>query len=178
MPTFTTKRIVPFTAAQMYAVVADVEQYPQFLPMCEGLVVRSREPGAEPGTEVLTATMTVGYKAIRESFTTRVTLTPAGPAILVEYLDGPFKRLQNRWTFVDRHTPQGSGAGSIIDFYIDYEFRSMMLGALMGAMFDKAFRRFAEAFEQRARLVYGRTAAAGSDPATAATPLKPLDAER
>ena len=167
MPTFSTKRIVPFTAAQMYAVVADCEQYPQFLPMCESLVVHSRDPLADGGA-VLTATMGVGYKAIRESFTTRATLTPAEPAILVEYLDGPFKRLQNRWRFLDRTTAQGAPAGSIIDFYIDYEFRSLMLGALMGAMFDKAFRRFAEAFEARARLVYGVSA-----PQTGAAALPP-----
>lgn len=156
MPKFETKRPVPFTPQQMYAVVADVEQYPRFLPMCEALVVRTREPRADGG-EVLTATMTVGYKAIRESFTTRVTLEPAAPRILVEYLDGPFKRLENRWRFTERAGRAGqasSATGSVIEFFIDYEFRSQVLGLLMGAMFDKAFRRFAEAFEARARQVY------------------------
>lgn len=154
MPKFETRRPVPFTPQQMYAVVADVEKYPEFLPMCEALAVRTREPRSSG--EVLTATMTVGYKAIRESFTTRVTLEPAAPRILVEYLDGPFKRLENRWRFVERPGHAGGqGAGSVIEFYIDYEFRSQVLGLVMGAMFDKAFRRFAEAFEARARLVYG-----------------------
>lgn len=163
MPKFETRRPVAFTPRQMYAVVADVEAYPRFLPMCEGLVVRSREP-RDGGGEMLTATMTVGYKAIRESFTTRVTTSPAEPRILVEYLDGPFKRLENRWRFVERPSLGGQGGqpgGSIIDFYIDYEFRSPVLGLLMGAMFDKAFRRFSEAFEARARHVYGEPSVAG-----------------
>jgi coenzyme Q-binding protein COQ10 len=161
MPSFATQRRVRFTPRQMFDVVADVEQYPKFLPMCESLVIRSRQ-NTPDGHSILTATMGVGYKAIRETFTTRVTLAPQEPRILVEYLDGPFKRLENRWRFL----PDGQAAdgqvlndpqGSIIDFYIDYEFRSHMLGILMGALFDKAFRKFAEAFEDRARLVYGHS---------------------
>jgi coenzyme Q-binding protein COQ10 len=131
----------------MYRIVADVEAYPQFLPLCEGLHVESREVTADKTTII--ATMSVGYKTIRESFRTRVTLTPADPAILVEYLDGPFKRLENRWRFLPTAT------GSDVHFFIDYEFRSVMLSVLMGALFDKAFRRFSEAFEDRARTVYG-----------------------
>jgi coenzyme Q-binding protein COQ10 len=115
--------------------------------------VRSRTTSGD--STVLTATMTVGYKAIRESFTTRVTLLPAEPKIVVEYLDGPFRHLENRWRFLP------DAAGSIIDFYIDYEFRSALLGVLMGALFDKAFRRFTSAFEERARQVYGCRSAAG-----------------
>ena len=148
MPTFETKRRVPFTAQQMYAVVADVEHYPEFLPMCTGLRITSRQETAE-GT-VLVATMSVGYKAIRESFTTRVTLNPSVPRVDVSYLNGPFSHLTNRWLFVDL----GQRA-SEIDFYITYQFRSAMLGALVGAVFDQAFRKFTEAFEARARKVYG-----------------------
>ena len=147
MPKFETTRRVPYTAQQMYLIVADVEAYPQFLPLCEGLHVESREVTADKTTII--ATMSVGYKTIRESFRTRVTLTPADPAILVEYLDGPFKRLENRWRFLPTAT------GSDVHFFIDYEFRSVMLSVLMGALFDKAFRRFSEAFEDRARTVYG-----------------------
>lgn len=147
MPKFETTRRVPYTAQQMYLIVADVEAYPQFLPLCEGLHVESREVSGEKTTII--ATMSVGYKTIRESFRTRVTLTPAEPAILVEYLDGPFKRLENRWRFLP------AGTGSDVHFFIDYEFRSVMLSVLMGALFDKAFRRFSEAFEDRARTVYG-----------------------
>ena len=152
MPTFSTRRRVPYAAVQMYDLVADVEQYPRFLPLCESLTVRSRTE--EGDRTVLTATMGVGYGAIRETFTSRVTLIPAERRILVAYLDGPFSRLDNRWTFL----PQPGG--SDVDFWISYEFRSRVLGLLMGTMFDKAFRKFAEAFEQRARVVYGPPVAA------------------
>lgn len=150
MPQFSTQRLVPFTPEQMYRLVADVERYPEFLPLCESLVVRSRQHSAEVST--LVATMGIGYKAIREAFTTRVTLTPAEPKVLVEYLDGPFRHLENRWRFLP--APQGS----VVDFFIVYEFRSPVLAVLMGALFDKAFHRFAEAFEVRAREVYGQRA--------------------
>ncbi len=148
MPRFSNQRRVPYSPKQMFDVVADVEKYPGFLPMCESLTVRRREEKGD--ATVLTATMGVGYKAIREHFTTRVTLVPAEPRILVEYLDGPFHHLENRWRFLP-----GSPGGCIIDFYIEYEFRSKMLGLLMGAMFDRAFHKFSEAFEARARAVYG-----------------------
>ena len=98
--------------------------------------------------------MTAGYGAIRETFTTRVTLLPGKHQILVEYLDGPFSHLENRWTFQPT-----AGGGTEVEFFIDYEFRSMLLGVVVGAVFDKAFRRFAEAFETRARAVYGMPAA-------------------
>ncbi len=140
-------RRVPFTGQQMYAVVADVERYPEYLPLCEGLTVRSRE--TQGSERVLIATMTVGYRAIRESFTSRVTLKPETNEILVAYLDGPFHHLDNRWRFKDLD------GGSEIHFYIDYVFASRMLGLVMGAVFDKAVRRYAEAFEERARTVYG-----------------------
>lgn len=148
MPQFKTKRRVPFTPAEMYAIAADVEQYPDFLPLCTGLTVISRRT-REEGGEDLTATMSAGYKAIRETFSTRVVLMPEANAIDVFYLDGPFKRLENRWRFLE------AAGGSEIDFFIDYEFKSPMLGLLVGGMFDSAFRKFAEAFETRARHVYG-----------------------
>jgi coenzyme Q-binding protein COQ10 len=93
--------------------------------------------------------MSVGYKSIAESFTTRVVTNPLDRRIDVSYLDGPFKRLNNRWTFID------DPSGSVVDFFIDYEFRSKLLGALMGGMFDQAFRRFTQAFEDRAAKIYG-----------------------
>jgi coenzyme Q-binding protein COQ10 len=144
-------RRVPFSAQQMFAVVADVERYPEFLPLCEGLNVRSRE--AQNGENILIATMSVGYRAIRESFTSRVTLKPERNEIAVAYLDGPFTHLDNRWRF--RDVP----GGSEIDFFIDYAFASRMLALLMGAVFDKAVRRYTHAFEERARVVYGTQAA-------------------
>lgn len=149
MPSFATKRRSQFSPRQMYDLVADVEQYPEFLPLCEALSVRERKQTGD--TTVLVAKMSIGYKAIRENFTTRVTLKPAEHRILVEYLDGPFRHLENRWAFLPH--PDG---GSEIDFYITYKFRSAMLGMLMGAVFDKAFRKFADAFDARAHKVYGR----------------------
>lgn len=153
MPRFETTRRVPYSADQMFAIVADIETYPLFVPMCESLKITSRtQDGA---TTHLVATMGIGYKAVRETFTTRVILAPREqpPHIDVAYLDGPFHHLDNRWRFIDRER------GSDVQFYIDYSFRSAMLGLVMGAVFDKAFRKFAEAFEERARAVYGRPAA-------------------
>ena len=150
MPSYETTRHVPFSAAQMFAVVADVERYPQFLPLCESLTARSREE--RDGETVLVATMSIGYGAIRESFTSRVTLRPARNEIAVAYLDGPFTHLDNRWRF--RDVP----GGSEVDFYIDYTFRSRMLGLVMGAVFDKAVRKYTLAFEERARTIYGAAA--------------------
>lgn len=153
MPMFNSTRRVKHSPAQMYALVADVEKYPQFLPLCEGLTVRRRTP-REGGGEVVLADMTVGYKAIRETFTSRVTLDPTNLKILVEYVDGPFRYLENRWSF----KPHDKGCE--IGFFISYEFASRMLGLLMGAMFDKAFHKFAEAFEKRADAIYGRNSPA------------------
>ncbi|CAN7214153.1 type II toxin-antitoxin system RatA family toxin [Bosea sp. LjRoot90] len=153
MPMFNSTRRVKHSPAQMYALVADVEKYPQFLPLCEGLTVRRRTP-REGGGEVVLADMTVGYKAIRETFTSRVTLDPTNLKILVEYVDGPFRYLENRWSF----KPHDKGCE--IGFFISYEFASRMLGLLMGAMFDKAFHKFAEAFEKRADTIYGRNSPA------------------
>ena len=131
----------------MFALVADIEKYPDFLPLCTGLTVLSRQQTA--AGEELTARMSIGYKSIAESFTTRVVIDRSDRHIDVSYLDGPFKHLENRWKFLD------DPSGSMVDFFIDYEFRSKLLGALMGAMFDQAFRRFTHAFEERAAQVYG-----------------------
>lgn len=146
MPKFENHRPVRHSAEDMYALVADVDRYPEFLPLCEALTVRSRKE--RDGKTLLVADMTVGYKAIRETFTTQVLLNPAELAIDVKYIEGPFKYLDNRWKF------QLAESGSIVDFYIDYEFKSRILGAVMGSMFDRAFRMFAEAFEARADKIY------------------------
>lgn len=148
MPAFETSRRVRHSAAEMFALVADVENYPKFVPLCEALRVRGRQT-LDDGRTVLVADMTVAYKIVRETFTSRVTLVPAENLILVEYLDGPFRHLENRWTFkpVDETSCE-------VGFFISYEFRSRTLGALMGAMFDRAFRKFADAFEARADAIY------------------------
>jgi len=132
----------------MFDLVADVEAYPRFVPLCERLVVRSRR--TEGDKEILVATMTIAYKIVRESFTTEVTLDRQAMRIEARYLDGPFRYLENVWRF----EPRGRGA-SVIHFTIDYEFRSRTLSLVMGGMFDRAFHRFAEAFEARADTVYG-----------------------
>jgi len=148
MPRFATTRHVRHSATDMFDLVADVEAYPHFVPLCESLKVRSRKE--EGGKEILIATMTVAYKVVRESFTTRVVLDREALIIRAEYLDGPFRYLENVWRF----EPEGRG-DSLIHFAIDYEFRSSALGLLMGAVFDRAFRKFADAFEARADAVYG-----------------------
>ncbi len=153
MPQFTSKRTVRHAAAEMFDLVADVERYPEFVPLCRALKVRKRLPQPD-AVEVLVADMTVAYKLVRESFTSRVTLDRPHLQVLVEYLEGPFSRMENRWTF----SPTGEGACEVT-FFISYEFKSRVLGLLMGSMFDLAFRRFAAAFERRADEVYGRNLA-------------------
>ncbi|MDQ6437722.1 type II toxin-antitoxin system RatA family toxin [Mesorhizobium sp. LHD-90] len=148
MPKFETTRHVPHSAQDMFALVADVEKYPGFLPLCDALTVRSRKE--RDGQTILVADMTVGYKAIRETFTSQVHLKPAENCIDVKYIDGPFKYLHNIWSF----EPTGQGACDI-HFSIDYEFKSRLLGMVMGSMFDRAFRTFAEAFEKRADVIHG-----------------------
>ncbi len=151
MPQFSTKRRVKHSASDMFDLVGDVEKYPDFVPLCDGMKVRSRTE-KEDGVTVMIAEMTVAYKMIRQTFTSRATLDQPNLKILVEYLDGPFSRMQNRWTF----TAMGESA-SEIEFFIDYEFKSRTFGMLMGAVFDTVFRRMSAAFEKRADEVYGKT---------------------
>jgi coenzyme Q-binding protein COQ10 len=149
MPSFQTKRPVPYGPQAMVDLVADVEKYPQFLPLCESLKVLSRVK-ADSGIETIVARMGVGYGPIRESFTSRIVIDRARHQIDVTHLDGPFRKLDNCWRFLPSRT------GSEVEFSIDYEFRSLALQVLLGSMFDRAFRKFSEAFEARARSIYGR----------------------
>jgi len=148
VPKFENARVVRHTPDEMFDLVADVERYPEFLPLCQSLVVRSRRE--RDGKTLLIADMTVAYKMIRETFASQVLLKPGEREIDVKYVDGPFRYLENRWTFLE--VP----AGCEVRFFIDYEFKSRTLGILMGSMFDYAFRRFATAFEERADKVYPR----------------------
>jgi coenzyme Q-binding protein COQ10 len=150
MPRVSNKRRVNHSASQMFDLVADVERYPEFVPLCRSLKIRQRTQQAD-GTEIVVADMTVSFKLIKESFTSRVTLDRARLQILVEYLKGPFSSLENRWSF----EPRGEGACDVT-FYLAYEFKSRMLALLMGSMFDAAFARFATAFEKRADVIYGK----------------------
>jgi coenzyme Q-binding protein COQ10 len=135
-------RIVPYTADLMYAVVADVERYPQFLPWVVALRVKSRT--IEGGREVLLAEMAVGYRALRERYTSRVVLDPARRTIDVAAIDGPFHQLENHWRFA----PKAGGAE--IDFAVKFQFSSRLLQAAAGRAFEKVLFKMTDAFEARA----------------------------
>jgi len=136
----------------MFDLVADVERYPEFVPLCQSLRVRQRTPRPD-GTEIVVADMTVSFNLVREGFTSEVMLDRPNLKISVRYLRGPFSNLENRWTF----EPKGDNACDV-GFFIAYEFKSRMLALLMGSMFDAAFGRFSAAFEKRADVVYGKRA--------------------
>ena len=156
MPKFNSRRRVNHSAPQMFDLVADVERYPEFVPLCSAMKVRQRTARPD-GTEIVICDMTVSFKLVREAFTTRVTLNRANLKILVEYLQGPFSNLENRWSFEPK-----SDTSCEVGFYLAYEFKSRMLAMLMGTMFDTAFQRFAAAFEKRADAIYGRRGIAGN----------------
>ncbi|MFK7943067.1 MAG: type II toxin-antitoxin system RatA family toxin [Paracoccaceae bacterium] len=148
MPTHAENRRMPYSADQMYALIADVEKYPEFLPWCAGCRVRARRPD---GTgEILDADLIISFKVFREKFGSRVTLNPEDRQIRVEYLDGPFKFLHNHWTFVPV-----SDTECDVDFFVDFEFRSRTLQAVIGVVFNEAMRMIVRAFEKRAAVLYG-----------------------
>lgn len=149
MPRHDETRHVRFTADQMFDLVADVEHYPDFLPWCLGTRVRDRHSDAIK-RDVFLADMVIGFKMLRERYTSRVTLDRTALEIHVAYLDGPFKHLENRWSF------RPDAEGSVIDFYIEFEFRSKMLQSVIGRMFHEAVRVMVNAFEKRAADLYLR----------------------
>ncbi|HTT85710.1 MAG TPA: type II toxin-antitoxin system RatA family toxin [Rhizomicrobium sp.] len=136
-------RILPYAADFIYRIVADVERYPEFVPWCAGLRVLRREPA--PFGEVIWAETLVGYRSLRERYTSRVELDPANGRIDVKQTEGPFRQLENHW----RITP--AGAGCRVDFSILFEFRSRMLGHVAGAALALVMGRMTDAFEARAR---------------------------
>ena len=147
MPTHAEKKRLPYTPAEMFDLVADIETYPEFLPWCVGTRIRSRDGN------LVVADMIIGYKMFRESFTSRVTLSKPD-RIDVEYSDGPFKYLHNHWIF----EPDGPGndQGTCIDFFVDFEFKSRILQAMIGVVFGEAVRIMVNAFERRAEVIYGK----------------------
>lgn len=149
MPTHAEKRRLPYPPEQVFDLVADVERYPQFLPWCLACRIRKWEGGAH-----FVADLVIGFKMIRERFTSRVSIERPR-RIDVTYHDGPFRYLTNHWTF----EPDGQG-GCIIDFYIDFEFRSRTLQKVIGQLFNEAVQRMVNAFEKRANALYGAPAAA------------------
>lgn len=142
MPSHREERFLPYSSTQMFNLVADVGRYPEFLPWCVGAQIHKREG------DTLYADLIVGFKMIRERFTSKVTLARPD-RIEVEYLDGPFRYLKNQWLFRDAE------GGCRIDFYIDFEFRSRILRKLMQPLFQEAVRRMVASFEARARALYG-----------------------
>jgi len=145
---FDTTRLTHHSADQMFALVADVEAYPEFVPLCSSMVVEDRR--RDGARETITAKMTVAYSLLHETFTSRVVLDRDARTIEVTGIDGPFSSMDNIWRFepVDDETCR-------VVFSIDYEFRSRTLSLLLGGVFDHAFRRFAAAFEARADKLYG-----------------------
>lgn len=143
MPHHHERRSLPHSAAQMYDLVGDVRRYPEFLPWVSAVRIRKDEE-----TEML-ADMIVGFKALRETFTSRVVKTPKS-SIVVDYLDGPMKHLHNAWVFED--SPAG---GSVVDFTVDFSFRNRVFEAMAGQFFDSALRKMTTAFIERADALYG-----------------------
>lgn len=148
MPDFQTRQLIAHSADEMFALVADVERYPEFVPLCTSLEVMSREE--TPHGHMLVARMGIGHQALTDSFTTRVELNKAKGEIVARYIDGPFRHLDNHWRFLPK-TP----ATCEVDFFISYAFQSALLGVVLGPMFDKAFRHFMTAFKDRADVIYG-----------------------
>lgn len=142
MPTHAEKRVLPYRPAQLYELVADVERYPEFLPWCLGSRIKRREE------RLLVADLIIGFKMFRERFTSKVTLNPDDRRIHVAYVDGPFKYLDNHWVFLEHDE------GCLIDFYVDFEFRSRLLQRVIQPLFDEAVRRMVRAFETRAGDLY------------------------
>ncbi|MDB9715270.1 type II toxin-antitoxin system RatA family toxin [Amylibacter sp.] len=146
MPTHTEKRIMPYTAKQMYDLVADVETYPNFLPWCAA--TRIRKVTKDSHKTIIEADLIIAFKVFRERFGSRVTLKAEKFSIDVEYLDGPFKYLNNHWIFRD------VDGGCEADFFVDFEFKSRVLQALIGVVFNEAMQRIVKAFEMRADDLY------------------------
>ena len=148
MPRLDKKHIVNHGARDMYDLVCDVEKYPEFVPLCQSLTVKSRKE--RDNKTLLLADMTMAYKMLSETFTTQVLMNPDTLAIDVKYIEGPFKHLDNQWRFKDIEDGQCE-----ITFLIDYELRSKMLAMAAGTVFDMAFGKFTTAFEERADQIYG-----------------------
>jgi coenzyme Q-binding protein COQ10 len=150
MPSHSETRTLPYTAAQMYDLVADVARYPEFLPWTAAARINSRKQ--EGDHEVMLADLVVSFKVFREKFGSRVTLWPARQRIDTEYIEGPFRHLHSRWEFRDVE------GGSEVHFDVDFEFRNILLQKAAGLFFFEAMQRIVRAFEARAHALYGQPA--------------------
>ena len=148
MPTHTENREMPYSVDQLYDLVADIERYPEFLPWCSAVRVRGRRE--EGAAEVIDAEMVISFRVFRERFGSRVTLYPQEKRIDVQYLDGPFRYLVNNWRFHEVAPDRCR-----VEFYVDFEFRSRALQAIIGVVFNDAMQRIVRAFERRAAVLYG-----------------------
>jgi coenzyme Q-binding protein COQ10 len=146
MPYHAEKRLMPYSAQQMYDLVADVDRYPEFLPWC--VAARIRKTTQSDHLTVMDADLVIAFKVFRERFGSRVTMDGENKLIVVEYLDGPFKYLKNSWEFTQTE------AGCEVDFYVDFEFKSKILQTLIGVVFGEAMGRIVGAFEDRAQNLY------------------------
>lgn len=150
MPTHSETRVLPYTAEEMYDLVADVAEYPKFLPWCAAARVRSVVPQGD--AEVMEADLVVSFKVFRERFTSRVVLMPTQRKIDTEYLDGPFQYMKSNWAF------RNVDGGCEVSFFVDFAFRNMVLEKLIGVVFNEAMLRIVRAFETRAAALYSETA--------------------
>ena len=148
MPSHSETRPLPYTAQQMYDLVADVAQYPKFLPWCSAARIRSRTPLGE--AEVMEADLVISFKVFRERFGSRVTLYSEQHKIDTEYVDGPFRYMKSHWQF----TPRDDG-GCDVSFFVDFEFKNAVLQGIIGVVFNEAMQRIVRAFERRASELYG-----------------------
>lgn len=148
MPTHSETREMPYSAQQMYDLVADVGRYPEFLPWNSAARVRSTTQQSD-GSEVMEADLVISFKVFREKFTSRVTLWPEAKKIDTEYLDGPFKYMISNWEFSDTED------GCNVQFHVDFEFRNRLLQSAAGLFFYEAMQRIVRAFERRAHALYG-----------------------
>mgnify|MGYP006273052111 CR=1 FL=1 len=153
MPTHAEKREMPYSAEEMFGLIADIESYSQFLPWCEAARIRSRRPTPDGKGEIVEADLVISFKVFRERFGSRVTVRPEERVIDVEYLDGPFRYLNNHWEF----TPTGEKR-CMVDFFVDFQFKSRTLQSIIGVVFNEAMQRIVRAFERRAEALYGQRA--------------------
>ncbi|KGM47398.1 type II toxin-antitoxin system RatA family toxin [Pseudooceanicola atlanticus] len=147
MPRHSETRHLPYTAQQMYDLVADVGSYPQFLPWCAAARVRSRDDQGDH--EVMLADLVISFKVFRERFGSRVVLWPEDMKIDTEYLDGPFRYMKSNWAFADAE------GGCEVSFFVDFEFKNAVLQGIIGVVFNEAMQRIVRAFEDRAKVLYG-----------------------
>ncbi|MGR3501175.1 type II toxin-antitoxin system RatA family toxin [Pseudaestuariivita sp.] len=148
MPTHSETRTLPYTAQQMYDLVADVARYPEFLPWCAAARIRERNPLEGDAEEVL-ADLVISFKVFRERFGSRVGLYPETRHIDTEYLDGPFRYMKSTWDFKD------VDGGVEVSFFVDFEFKNAVLQRVIGVVFNQAMQRIVRAFEERAAQLYG-----------------------